>query len=1131
MSNSVTRDYGGSGDDGSASDDPVINQALLLRDQGVSIEELLRRFPQHADRLRRLFADERSLGFAGPPADPVGQARYRIGELIGEGGMGEVYRAEDLVLRRTVAMKVLRQRHATPESFKRYADQLRLEAVIGARLTHPGIVPLHDVGQMDDGRPFLIMKLVVGTNLKEILKERKHPLDWHLDVFGRICEAVAAAHGAKPRVIHRDLKPANVMVSERGDEVYTMDWGLAKQPADPGAVTEDPTASIGGGTPAYSAPEQARGEKSKLGPATDVFALGLILYEILAGERFYGPRGQSLAEIRRLSKGPGLADLDQRLAACPGDPELKALVRACLQEDAALRPADAGALLMRFQAYRQGVRAALERERIERARDESRRRWQLLTAGVILFAILVGFGVWRAIEIGARERRDVASARGNAFLSQFAAVRSELTQMTGADDLGRRQTRLNQAKIAYDGAVVGAEIDDSLRAELVLVGQEIDESLKQAVRQERLMSKIHEGSGLVGSRIDGFEIDNSSVIAVFRGGYAEYGIVPGEQAPEEVARLLDTMPKGPREEALTGLDLWALIDRASAPKIRAAVDHADDDSWRRELRKAFADKDIARLKDLAGEVAARKPSVNAICLLAIALRRGQRADDSVALLREAAFVHPREFWIHLELARSLARTYPAPAEEVVACCRTAVALKEDNALAWKELAYHLGMSGHFAEAERCLDRAFQLAPENPHLRLSRFVVLNQRNAPNALADLKALQRENPDRADVAALLSRNVFASNLPEAKQLLDHAKRIDKDCPQIPFSEAMVAIAEGRYEDYLAVIQKLRRIDPGEQNLIRTECLGLLTVGNYEDAEILARKSLAGGQLSVAYASTYNELNGFSLLLQGRPKEAEPWAREAYRLQWTFEGNQGRRAGKILFQVLLQQGKFEEAIPLRPKANTDGPFGTVLGAAVEAMYDSVLRMGAPTRDRIADLKFEASDRGSTLAAEVGLASDMPRHVFPFAKDLLGQRKSGLFGSLRTTPTPIYINEFYPLNFRISGARIGVRSGCDPMREPVRLLDPAQLKLARDLSLEWLAEEVDDLARRAPKKGEKTKVNGILCFLQHTPDLAAVREPALRAKLPEGEREPWERLWKRIDDLRETVRWRPRVEAAKQKA
>jgi serine/threonine protein kinase len=190
--------------------------------------------------------------------------RYEITRRLGRGGMGIVYAAQDRVLQREVAIKVLHEigSHAAVE-------QLLAEAQILARLEHPGIVPVHDAGALADGRVFYVMKLVRGDRLDAAIAART--LNERLDVFLRICEAVAFAHANG--IVHRDLKPDNVMLGTFG-EALVMDWGVAKVAGAP------PDGAAVAGTPGYMAPEQERDARS-VDARADIYALGVILEAML----------------------------------------------------------------------------------------------------------------------------------------------------------------------------------------------------------------------------------------------------------------------------------------------------------------------------------------------------------------------------------------------------------------------------------------------------------------------------------------------------------------------------------------------------------------------------------------------------------------------------------------------------------------------------------------------------------------------------------------------------------------------------------------------------------------------------------------------------------------------------------
>jgi hypothetical protein len=310
---------------------------------------------------------------ATPPAPPD-TPRYRFEAFLAWGGMGEVWRGFDSLLAREVALKVPRETVFADGGLRSRFEE---EARHVGRVAHMSIVPVYDLGELPDGRPFFVMKLIHGTTLAEVLAARATPLEdlarW-VGVFEQVCEAVAFAHARD--VIHRDLKPSNVMLGDF-KEVRVMDWGIAKilatdpRPApalpvaSPPAVGHATTGSGGAetlpgqamGTPAFMAPEQARGEVSLIGKASDVFGLGGILCVMLTGQPPFMRLGQARA-----------GDLEEayaRLDGCGADAELIGLAKTCLAPAPGARPADAAEVADLVRRYRDEVAArAAEAERL-----------------------------------------------------------------------------------------------------------------------------------------------------------------------------------------------------------------------------------------------------------------------------------------------------------------------------------------------------------------------------------------------------------------------------------------------------------------------------------------------------------------------------------------------------------------------------------------------------------------------------------------------------------------------------------------------------------------------------------------------------------------------------------------------
>jgi hypothetical protein len=279
---------------------------------------------------------------------------YELGELLGRGGMGEVIAAHDPRIEREVALKRMRGGGATADAVARFIR----EAKIQARLDHPAIVPVHELGRDEDGLPYFTMKRLSGTTLHaRLVAGPRGPIQPLLRAFADVCFAVELAHSRA--VVHRDLKPSNIMLGDYG-EVYVLDWGVARvigsQPIEPTNLPLDSSVPDGTatgallGTPGYMAPEQVRGEAVE--PAADVYALGAILFEILAGQPLHPVGNAALASTLQNLVGCSPA---QRAPSRNIAPELDAACIAALADDPARRPT-ARALATKVQAYLDGDR-------------------------------------------------------------------------------------------------------------------------------------------------------------------------------------------------------------------------------------------------------------------------------------------------------------------------------------------------------------------------------------------------------------------------------------------------------------------------------------------------------------------------------------------------------------------------------------------------------------------------------------------------------------------------------------------------------------------------------------------------------------------------------------------------------
>ena len=346
---------------------------------------------------------------------------YRVLEKLGEGGMGEVYKAHDDRLGRSVAIKVLRAGVPLDRDRRLRFEQ---EARAASGLNHPNICTIHDIGEDEEGRPFVVMELLEGRSLESAIGDRGVPIKRLLDFAIQIADALDAAHRAG--IVHRDIKPANVFITARGD-AKLLDFGLAKLQAPPAEGASQTTRSVAPsltgagtvvGTAAYMSPEQAMGQE--LDARTDLFSFGALIYQMATGRQAFA--GDSAVEV-----------VDSVLHRTPAEPvrlnplvpaDLERIIAKALEKDRNVRYQSAADIHADLERLRRQL--SVEGAGYSHAGGwtvaRKPRRW-LVAAGAVL--VVLAAGAVAASLWWSRNRPTILAARDSILIADFANATGE----------------------------------------------------------------------------------------------------------------------------------------------------------------------------------------------------------------------------------------------------------------------------------------------------------------------------------------------------------------------------------------------------------------------------------------------------------------------------------------------------------------------------------------------------------------------------------------------------------------------------------------------------------------------------------------------------------------------------------
>ncbi|MEA1675845.1 serine/threonine-protein kinase [Nitrospirillum sp. BR 11163] len=780
---------------------------------------------------------------------------YRILEPIGRGGMGEVYRAEraDGHFEQQVALKLIRREAID------HIDRFQAERQILANLDHPTITRILD-GGMHDGQPYMVMELVEGQPITAWCRDHKVGLDGRLALFLAVCDAVAYAH--RNLIVHRDLKPGNVLVTPDG-QVKLLDFGIAKRIVT--GQEANPDTLLAPLTPGYAAPEQLMG--GPVSTATDAYALGMLLYELLAGARPWTLEGMPLARAVRTALQEVPPPLSQFAARADGPPpvpvrklagDLDAIVAKALRKEPSQRYGTVDALARDVERTRDGlpISARSGSRRYVLGRFMKRHRLPLAAVGLLTLAILGGLGgvTWQYL----RAQRAVTRAE---------TIKAFVVSLFGATDAGfptDRRRREVPAETLVDLGARRVEREFSQDPGLALELYGITRQLYQSLDDAESATRIAERRTDLGRKLY------------------------GEDAPVVIDSLFD--------------EAWGAItayDMDKARQVMATLDamlHTsgrDDTAYRAQWWMAEA----ARLKGEPDSQTARRQALDQ----ATALYERHAPDDpdyiralqNAAILRMQAGDYAEAATLYQKALDHRLATDGAGGVGIATILVNQAVIFE-----------RLGRTG---EAERNYERAAPLALAADGVGPSYWFALAQR---------AKLLHKLGRRAEALALydtLLAQIRDNPTPESPRIRTTAAQV-----QLLYANSLTA--EGRAADALPILERLRPIfesqpdDPRDMRRLRLAlALAHANLGR-EDARVLLSQLLAENMAKEPNGQDAQDLRGqwgWYLLSQGNTAEAalifDEAIRDETRLRPTSITPTLAWTGRA--RLMLRQGKAAEA------------------------------------------------------------------------------------------------------------------------------------------------------------------------------------------------------------------------------
>jgi serine/threonine protein kinase/tetratricopeptide (TPR) repeat protein len=1077
---------------------------------------------------------------------------YKLVQEIGEGGMGTVWMAQQTEpVKRLVALKLIKPGMDSRQVIARFEAERQALAL----MDHPNIAKVHDAGTAATGTPYFVMELVKGVPITRYCDEHRLTPKERLELFVPVCQAVQHAH--QKGIIHRDLKPSNVLVASYDGKPVpkVIDFGIAKATGQ--QLTEKTLITGFGnvvGTLEYMSPEQAELNQLDIDTRSDIYSLGVLLYELLTGstpldkKRLHQVAMLEVLRIIREEEPPRpstrLSTTDElpAVAANRGlEPkklsgvvrgELDWIVMKALEKDRNRRYETANGFAMDVQRYLADEPVlACPPSAAYRLRKFVRRHQAglVMTATLLLVVLLAGGGIgwvlWDRAEHQEAQRIELAARRAETertvtiALGRAAELSEQAQKMPCASSVEAAAVlvvwqKAQDALARTETALTTGADDDGLRQRVAELRAQLDKGQARAVRKEQLFRDLDEARLAHSVWVDG-HFDFAGYAGKYAAAFAAFGLDVTPERNDDLAQQIAAEEPEVREALLVALLDWASAahqaSKGSGKSLFALALMADSSQWRKRYITAWAKRDWPALHNLSSEARRSALPPSSLNLLALSLFAIDE-QEGVALLRWGRGRHPSDFWLHYELGnRLLNRTgnmaTAANMEEAIGCYRAALALRPATSAVHYNLGCALRAKGQLDEAIDAFRDAIRLQPDNPSAHTNLGLTLLEAGRPEeAIAELREALRTNTSFREAykahcnlgLALLELGRWDEAIAEYRKAIplmneDLAK---PDLAGVHLNLGNALAEKGQLNDAIDAYRQAISLKKDYAEAHYSLGNALFKAGRPEEAITAFRDALS---VKKDYAEAHYNL-GCALGTKGERDEAITAYRAAIRLKPDYA-----QAHCNLGSNLKQKGQFREALEELRR-------GHDLGSRTPSWrYPSAQWVRECERLIELDAKLPAILEGKTRPASADERIELA--VLCSLKGL--HRAAAGFYEEAFAEQPKLADDL-AAGHRYDAACAAALAGCGK-GEDAGSLDDKENTRWRSQALSWLRADLVLRGRQLAsgrKPADQAEVQDKMRHWLADVDFAGVRGADVLARLPAAEREPWQTLWTDVTDL-----------------